>query len=51
VLQNTSKVDKSILNEAKVLAKTFEESVLKMDSGCKYFIFYIFIITFANLSS
>ncbi|XP_077266307.1 uncharacterized protein LOC143899700 [Temnothorax americanus] len=33
VFANTSKVDRSILNEAKVLARTFEELALKTDSG------------------
>ncbi|XP_011685031.1 PREDICTED: uncharacterized protein LOC105448247 isoform X2 [Wasmannia auropunctata] len=33
VFTNTNKVDKSILKEAKVLAKTFEEMALKTDSG------------------
>ncbi|XP_011865634.1 PREDICTED: uncharacterized protein LOC105560805 isoform X2 [Vollenhovia emeryi] len=33
VFANTSKVEKSILKEAKVLAKTFEELALKTDSG------------------
>ncbi|XP_018374920.1 PREDICTED: uncharacterized protein LOC108768813 isoform X2 [Trachymyrmex cornetzi] len=33
VFTNTSKVDKSILKEAKVLAKTFEELTSKTDSG------------------
>ncbi|XP_011054299.1 PREDICTED: LOW QUALITY PROTEIN: uncharacterized protein LOC105146012 [Acromyrmex echinatior] len=33
VFTNTSKIDKSILKEAKVLAKTFEELTSKTDSG------------------
>ncbi|XP_024879202.1 uncharacterized protein LOC112459375 [Temnothorax curvispinosus] len=33
VFANTSKVDRSILNEAKMLARTFEELALKTDSG------------------
>ncbi|XP_071555122.1 uncharacterized protein [Temnothorax nylanderi] len=33
VFANTSKVDRSILNEAKVLARTFEELASKTDSG------------------
>lgn len=35
-LQDTNKFDKSILNEAKALARTFEELALKTDSGCKH---------------
>ncbi|KYM81861.1 hypothetical protein ALC53_07653 [Atta colombica] len=42
VFTNTSKVDKSILKEAKVLAKTFEELTSKTDSGflllCSFFL-------------
>ncbi|EFN82286.1 hypothetical protein EAI_09260 [Harpegnathos saltator] len=33
VFTDSGKIDKSILNEAKVLAKTFEELALKTDSG------------------
>ncbi|XP_011643221.1 GATA zinc finger domain-containing protein 14-like isoform X2 [Pogonomyrmex barbatus] len=33
VFTNTNKIDKSILNEAKVLARTFQELAIKTDSG------------------
>jgi len=41
-LQDINKFDKSILNEAKVLARTFEELALKTDSGCKHYNLQLF---------
>lgn len=34
--QDGNKVNKSILHEAKLLARTFEEMALRTSSGCKF---------------